>query len=84
MSCGLMRHIFVTQSQHIYFITAQLMNEETDKTLLTCVTAVKKIYKLRGFKVRYALMDGEFESLQNDLTNKQISLNICSHEEHFG
>ena len=36
----------------------------------------------RGFKISTLLMDGQFESIRDDLAGMQINLNTVSNDEH--
>ena len=74
--------LFITRSRHLNFITIQHIINGKDETLLQCIQNIKSIYFTRGFEIRKAMMDGEFESLRNSLHGEQISLNVCSENEH--
>lgn len=75
---------FITNSRHINFTTVQYIQDGKDTTLLNSIKSVKRVYMLRGFEIRHAFMDGEFESLRSPLYEHNIHLNICSNTEHVG
>jgi hypothetical protein len=73
---------FMTISRNIKFGTAELLANQTNKTILSAVRQVKALYMKRGFRLNHMLMDGQFESIRGDLSLMQIELNCVSADEH--
>ena len=74
---------FITISRHIYFITAEHINNRSAKTLSGCLMNVHKAYLQLGFKITNVLGDGEFRYLDGIVTSKlNASLNIAGEDEH--
>jgi Reverse transcriptase (RNA-dependent DNA polymerase)/Zinc knuckle len=72
----------VSISRHIKFCTAELLQNQQSKTLLTAIKHIKSVYSKRGFNITVMLMDGQFDSLRGDLAELNITLNIVSNDEH--
>jgi hypothetical protein len=73
---------FMTISRHIKFCTAEMLINQTSKTLLAAIKHVKSAYMKRGFNLKLMLMDGQFDHLRADLAGIQIELNTVSENEH--
>jgi uncharacterized protein (DUF1786 family) len=73
---------FMTISRHIQFGTAEVLTNETAKTLTDCIKKVKALYVERGFRIQTICMDGQFECLRADLADMQINLNTSSTDKH--
>jgi hypothetical protein len=72
----------VTISKHIHFGTVEAMPNRKKDALLKAIKGAANIYKQRGFKVEWALMDNEFEPLRGDLAELGIGLNETGRDEH--
>ena len=71
----------VTLSQHIKFGTVEMLNSCLAKSIFKCINKVIRLYNKRSFIVKYALMDTEFETLKDKLTQPQI--NTVAASEHI-
>jgi hypothetical protein len=59
-----------------------MIQNQQPKTILAAIKQVKEVYHKRDFVVTTMLMDGQFDVLQGDLANMQITLNTISNNEH--
>eukprot|EP00957_Ditylum_brightwellii_P052661 3992591-Ditylum_brightwellii.AAC.1 len=75
---------FITKSRAIKFVTGEHIGDANAPTLDKAITHVEQAYAKRGFKIKYLIMDGQFECLRNVLTGRGINLKICSEDEHVG
>jgi hypothetical protein len=73
---------FMSISRHIKFGTAEMLQNQQNKKILTAIKQIKSIYMCCGFVISTLLMDGQFESLHGNLAELQISLNTVSNNEH--
>ena len=71
-----------TISRYIRFGTVEYLRNQKSATLIEHVKQVNRLYRQRGFRPLYALMDGQFEPLRGDLADMGIQLNIISNDEH--
>ena len=69
-------------SRHIRFGTAQHIKNQQGMTIFNGIRAVHQIYLQRGFRIRNAFMDGQFEPLRGNLAELGILLNTASNDEH--
>ena len=69
-------------SQHIRFGTAQHIKNQQGMTIFNGIRVVHQIYLQRGFWIRNAFMDGQFEPLRGNLAELGILLNTASNDEH--
>ena len=69
-------------SRHIRFGTAQHIKNQQGVTIFNGIRAVHQIYLQRGFRIRNAFMDGQFEPLRGNLAELGILLNTASNDEH--
>ena len=69
-------------SRHIRFGTAQHIKNQQGTTIFNGRQAVHQIYLQRGFRIRNAFMDGQFEPLRGNLAELGILLNTASNDEH--
>ena len=69
-------------SRHIRFGTAQYIKNQQGMTIFNDMQAVHQIYLQRGFRIRNAFMDGQFEPLRGNLAELGIVLNTASNNEH--
>ena len=76
--------MLITISRHIKFGTIEAIPNKNKITLIQCIQKVMKLYIRGGFKVTYALMDGEFEALRGNLADNGIILNTTARDEHVG
>ena len=77
---------FVSISRVIKFGTAQELSSKSKKVVLKAIDNVLAAYHAGGFRVRYALMDGAFESYKPDLADPKrgVILNTTARDEHVG
>ena len=71
-----------TISRYIRFGTVEFLRNQKSTTLTQHVKQVNQLYRQRGFRPIYALMDGQFEPLRGDLADMGIQLNTVSNDEH--
>ena len=71
-----------TISRYIRFGTVEFLRNQKATTLIEHIKQVNRLYRQRGFRPTYALMDGQFEPLRGELANMGIQLNIVSNDEH--
>ena len=71
-----------TISRYIRFGTVEFLRNQKTTTLTEHVKQVNRLYRQRGFRPVYALMDGQFEPLRGDLADLGIQLNTVSNNEH--
>ena len=69
-------------SRHIRFGTAQHIKNQQGTTILNGIRAIHQVYLQRGFRIRNAFMDGQFEPLRGNLAELGIVLNTASNDEH--
>jgi hypothetical protein len=75
---------FVTVSEHIIvFGTSQFLEDAKIVSLATAFELVCNVYKTRGFRVKIAIMNGQFEPLQGRMPS-DIMLQVVSVEVHVG
>lgn len=72
----------ITISRQSKFGTAEVLDNRKAPTILKAFDAVRKLYERRGLRVRFALMDGEFEPLRTAFLTLGITLNVASNAEH--
>ena len=75
---------FVTISRHIKFRTSEfLANQKTD-TIYKAIKHVHQTYTKRGFKMKFLLMDGQFDKdgLAGEVAELGITMNCVAAEEH--
>jgi hypothetical protein len=72
----------VTVSKHIRFATMQEMQNRKIPSLLKAIRATVSVYKQRGFRVKWALMDNEFEPVRGALAELGIGVNETGRDEH--
>ena len=69
-------------SRHLRFGTAQHIKNQQGETIFNGIRAIHQIYLQRGFQIRNAFMDGQFEPLRGNLAELGILLNTASNDEH--
>ena len=74
--------LLMSISRHIRFGTAQHIKNQQGVTIFNGIRAVHQIYLQRGFRIRNAFMDGQFEPLRGNLAELGIVLNTASNDEH--
>jgi hypothetical protein len=72
----------VMVSKHIHFGTVEAMPNRRFESLMKAIGNVIKIYRHRGFRVRWAVMDNEFKPTHGDLAEMGIGLNEAGRDEH--
>jgi hypothetical protein len=73
----------VTISRNIKFGTVEAMKSRQHKALLTALKSVKRLYALRGFRIKQGHRDNEVEPMRGDLLDIGIQLNVVSNDEHL-
>ena len=74
--------LLVTLSRNIKFGTLEAVGNWKEATLMKCIKGIISLYRMAGFKVTVALMDGEFLPLCRGLAKLGIRLNETSRDEH--
>ena len=75
----------ITTSCHLHFSTVEAIPDQTVKSIVTAVKNIQKVYTVGGFRLRWALMDGQFESAKGDIAEEtKIDLNVTARDEHVG
>ena len=72
----------MSRSRHIGFGTAQHIKNQQGTTIFNGIRAIHQVYLQRGFQIRNAFMDGQFEPLRGNLAELGIVLNTASNDEH--
>ena len=72
----------LTISKHIHFGTVEALPNRKLPAIWKAVKGVVRLYQQRGFKVKWALMDNEFEPLRMDLAELGVGLNETGRDEH--
>ena len=72
----------VTISRKIKFGTVEPILNRKAGTLMKCIDNVKKIYEKRGFRLRIAVIDNEFECLRGSFLDIGVELNTAANDEH--
>jgi hypothetical protein len=72
----------VTISRNIKFGTIKAVKSRHIKVLLPAIKSVKRLYALRGFRVKYSHADNEFEPMRDTLLDIGIQLNVVAEAEH--
>ena len=75
---------FISKSWCINFTTGEYITNANSSTLLNSILQVKLINMKRDFIVKNIFMDGQFQCLENHLSEEGITLNMCSKNEHVG
>ena len=71
-----------TISRYICFGTVEFLRNQKSTTLIEHIKQVNRLYRQRGFRPTYALMDGQFEPLRGNLADMGLQLNTMSNDEH--
>lgn len=61
-----------------------MLADRKSTTIAKSLRSVFRVYRARGFKVTFTVMDGEFESLRGDISALGATLNTTSNDEHVG
>ena len=69
-------------SRHVRFGTAQHIRNQQGTTIFNGIRAIHQVCLQRGFRIRNAFMDGQFEPLRGNLAELGILLNTASNDEH--
>ena len=72
----------VTISRHIQFGTIEFVTNMKAPTLTKSIQQIQSQYIKRGFRIRDAYMDGQFEPLRASLAEMKINLNTTLNDEH--
>jgi hypothetical protein len=74
---------FMSISRNIHFITAEVLGNRRQATLIKALQRIHGIYSKRGFRITLVLGDSEFECTRGAIaTELQSDLNICGDDEH--
>jgi hypothetical protein len=76
--------MLITISRHIRFGTIESIPYKANITLIQCLQNVIRLYTRGGFKVTYALVDGEFEALRGSLADNGVILNTAARDRYVG
>jgi hypothetical protein len=75
---------FLLISWNIRFITAKVLDNRTQPSLMKALQRIHDIYRLRGFRIKLILSDSELECTRGTIaTHLQSQLNICGKDEHI-
>jgi hypothetical protein len=69
---------FVSISRNLKFGTAEMIANRQQRTVFNAIEHVCKLYRSRGFKVEFILMDNEFECMRGDIASLGITLNTTA------
>ena len=70
-------------SQTIWLTTTHYLANQKPSTILKGLKKVSAIYANRGFIVKCALIDGQFQPLHEDLMSLGINLNMTAANKHI-
>jgi hypothetical protein len=74
---------FLTISKKLHFITAEVLDNRKEESLIKALKRVYGVYRKRGFRINNILADGEFECTRGAVaTDLWSELNICGVNEH--
>jgi hypothetical protein len=74
---------FMSISRKIHFITAEVLDNQKQATLIKALRRIHGIHRKRGFRINLILGDSEFECTRGAIaTDLRSELNICGEEEH--
>jgi hypothetical protein len=59
-----------------------MIRNQKNETMIKAIQNVINICQGRGFKVSHFLMDGQFNSLRDEISVLGINLNTVAHQEH--
>ena len=71
-----------TISQHIIYATGSIIKNRKVKNMENEIKQLTKLYLQRGFKITRIHDNSEFESLQPEMSDIGVSLNLSSKKEH--
>ena len=71
-----------TISHNIQLTTTYYLIDQKPSTIMKGLKKVSAIYSNRGFILKHALMDGQFEPLCEDLMSLGIDLNVMAANKH--
>ena len=74
---------FLTTISHtIQLTTTHYLTNQKPSTIMKGLKKVSVIYSNRGFTLKHALMNGQFEPFREDLMSHGIDLNMMAANEH--
>jgi hypothetical protein len=74
---------FMRISRNIRFITAEVLDNRKEATLVKALKRIYGIYRKRGFRIQLVIGDSAFECTRGAIaTDIQSNLNICGEDEH--
>ena len=71
-------------SHNVKFGTVEAIQKSKSATLVKFIKSIIQLYKISGFQVTTALMDGEFGHLWDELAKMGVTLNSMSCSGHVG
>jgi hypothetical protein len=74
--------MLVTLSRNIHFGTVEALPSCSKANILKAIHNVLRVYRGSGFKVQTALMDGEFATMEGDLMDDRVRINVTARDEH--
>ncbi len=75
---------FLSISRNIKFITATVLSNRKEESLVKALTEIYGVYRKRGFRIHTVLGDSEFECTRGAIaTVLKSELNICGEDEHI-
>ena len=72
----------VTTSRHLRFGTTEMINNQRKPTIMKAIQHVLNIYQTRNFKGTHLLMDGQFETMKDEVSSLGVTANIVARGEH--
>jgi hypothetical protein len=74
---------FMSISRNIRFITAEVLDNRKEPSLVKALKQIHGIYRQRGFRIHLIIGDSEFECTRGAITTDiKSDLNICGEDEH--
>jgi hypothetical protein len=75
--------IFLSILRNIRFITAAVLENRKEKSIVKALQDMYGVYRKRGFRITNILGDSEFECTRGTVARElRFELNICGEEEH--
>ena len=71
-------------SRKIKFGMIEALDSQSQGRLFKAFQNIARIYHRGGFRIRYVLMDGQFDCLEGDMASVQVLLNKTARDEHVG
>jgi hypothetical protein len=75
---------FLTISKKLHFITAEVLDNRKEESLVKALKRVYGVYRKRGFRINNILADAKFQCTRRAVaTDLRSELNICGENEHI-